>query len=298
MHVLLYDYRWNSDNQVEFQASNGSRFGRKLLSFMEPLSIRVCGETKCAGSLRDNVWQSCPLQVVGRKKCETCRNREGNFIYTSFDGFNTDMFTQEDLDRLAGQHLVYFALFNQDVAKVGVCKKERHLLRQVEQGSHHTLYIAQTPNGILARQIETCFRQMGVADKIQASAKKNFILPEITATQGEAALKSLLSSHQNALKNYPELQKFMLVQPEFKDWTHTFRLETVKESPKAVHTVKLQQDESVSGKIIALKGPFIMLETEEEIVTLCVKDLQGLTLDFTPTPMGLILNSALQNALF
>lgn len=298
MPVLLYDYRWNSENQIEFQASNGGRFGRKTLTFNDPLSVRVCGETRCAGSMRDHVWQPCPQQIAGRKKCETCRNREGNFIYTSFDGFNTDIFTPDDLARLEGEHLVYLALFDQTVSKIGVCKKERHILRQVEQGSHHTLYIAETPNGVLARQIETCFRQAGVADKIQASTKKNFILPEITASQGEATLKKLLSSHQNAFKNHPELQKFMLAQPNFKDWTQTFHLNSVLANPKILHTVKLGQGESVSGTIIALKGSFIILETNEEMVTLCTKDLQGLTLDFTPAPSGLNLNSALQNTLF
>jgi len=298
MQVLLYDFRWNSDSQVEFQASSGNRFGRKTLGLNDSLSVKVCGKTKCAGSMRDNVWQACPQNVVGRKKCETCRNREGNFIYTSFDGFNTDMFTPDDLARLEGDHLVYLALFDKGVTKVGVCKKERHTLRQVEQGSHHTLYIAQTPDGVLARQIETCFRQAGLADKIQASTKKNFILPEITAEEGETELRGLLTSHKDALKNHPELQKFLLPEPEFKDWTETFGLNRVNESAKALHTVKLETEESVSGQIVALKGPFVMLETEDEIVTICAKDLQGLTLDFTPTEKGLVLNSALQNALF
>lgn len=298
MQVLLYDYRWNAADQVEFQASSGDRFGRKQLGKNDLLSIKVTQTVRCGGSMRDNVWQACPQNVVGRKRCETCRNREGNFVYTSFDGFNTDMFTPDDLARLQGDHLVYLALFDKGVTKVGVSKKERGVLRQVEQGSHQTLYFAQTPDGILARQIETCFRQKGVADKIQASTKKNFICPDISATDGESELRALLAQHQDALENHPELTQYLLAKPDFVDWTSSFGLEVVKHSPKPLHTVKLNVDESVSGTILALKGPFIMLETNDEIVALCAKDLQGLTLDFTPQPTGLHLNSALQNALF
>ena len=185
MQVLLYDFRWNSDTQVEFQASSGERFGRKQLALGDELSVQVCDTTKCAGSMRDNTWQPCPQNVVGRKKCETCRNREGNFIFTSFDGFNTDMFTPDDLARLQGEHLVYLALFDTGVTKVGVCKKERHTLRQVEQGSHHTLYIAETPDGVLARQIETCFRQTGIADKVQAVPKRILFCQTLCPSKGK-----------------------------------------------------------------------------------------------------------------
>lgn len=298
MQVLLYDFRWNTPEQVEFQASSGDRFGRKKLGLGDSLSIAVSGTTKCSGSMRDGVWQACGQQVVGRKKCETCRNREGNFVVTSFDGFNTDMFTPEDLARLAGEHVVYLALFDAGVKKVGVSKKERKTLRQVEQGSQQTLFIAETPDGILARQLETCLRQTGLADKIQASTKKNFICPEITAAQGEAELRETLEAHKNGLDNHPELQKFLLPEPEFCDWAETFGLNQVSQHEKPLHLVKLAEGESISGTIIALKGPFIMLETPDEIVGLCAKDLQGLMIDFTPQPAGLNLNSALQNVLF
>ena len=298
MQVLLYDYRWNSDTQVEFQASAGERFGRKQLGMGDALSVRVTAPVRCAGSMRDNVWQPCGQNIEGRKKCDVCRNREGNFVFTSFDGFNTDMYTSEDLARLQGEHLVYLALFDHGVTKVGVSKKERNVLRQVEQGSHQTLYIAEAPDGIKARQIETCFRQSGMADKVQASTKKNFICPEVTPEAGEKELRDILAAHQNALENHPELQIYLLENPKFVDWTQTFGVDAVNQSAKPLHSVKLEVDESVSGTILALKGPFIMLETEDEIVSLCAKDLQGLTLDFTPQPLGLKLNAALQNALF
>lgn len=298
MQVHLYDFRWNDPQSFEFQASNGERFGRKMLTQGDDLSIKVVGEVRCAGSRRDLKWQPCPQRVEGRKKCESCRNREGNFVVTSFDGFNTDMFTPEDLARLQGEHVVYLALFDAGLKKVGVSKLERKTLRQVEQGSQHTLYLAQTPDGILARQIETCLRQAGIGDKVQSSTKKDFVCPDITAQAGEAELKETLAPFQNGFEHHPELNKFLLEQPEFIDWSATYGLDQVTQSPKGFHVVKLGIDESVSGKILAAKGPFLMLETPDEVVCICAKDLLGYQLDFTPAQPGLHLASALQNALF
>jgi len=298
MQVHLYDFRWNSPEEVEFQASNGSRFGRKPLKKGDPLSVQVVGEVACAGSMREGDWQPCAQHITGRKKCETCRNREGNFVVTSFDGFNTDIFSAEDLSKLDGEHVVYLALFEKNLKKVGVSKLSRKTLRQVEQGAQQTLFIAQTPNGILARQIETCLRQTGLKDKIQASAKKDSICPDITLAEGEAELRSALEAAKPGLANHDQIAKMLLDEPEFYDWTDTYGLDALNHSSKPLHTVKLDQNESVSGTIAAIKGPFVVLETEDEMVCLCAKDLQGLKLDFTPKPVGLNLNSALQNALF
>ena len=299
MKVHLYDFRWTDPSTIEFQASNGERFGRKALQHGADLSIKVVSQdVACAGSSRDGVWQPCPQKVTGRKKCETCRNREGNFVVTSFDGFNTDMFTPQDLARLEGPHVVYLALFDKGLKKVGVSKAERKIMRQVEQGSQHTLFIAQTPDGILARQLETCLRQAGLADKIQARTKKDFVCPELSSQEGKTELLETLNTFKTGLDRHPELQKFLLPEPEFIDWSETYKLEAVQQNSKPLHLVHLEPEESVTGKILAMKGPFLMLETPDEIVCLCAKDLVGYQLDFTPGPPGLHLNSALQNALF
>ncbi len=298
MKVHVYDFRWNDEKSFEFQASKDQRFGVKKLQIGDTLSLRVISDLSCAGSRRDGNWQPCPDQVQGKKKCEVCRNREGNFVITSFDGFNTDIFTPEDLARLDGDHWVYLALFDTHAQKVGVSKAERKVLRQIEQGSHQTLYIAKTPNGILARQIETCFRNSGLADKLQASTKKDFLCPEVPPETGEASLRATFEAHKNSVSDFPQLQPYLLEKPEFIDWSDHFGINYVNQSDKSFHNVKLKKDESVSGRIVAVKGPFLILETDTELVALCAKDLMGRMVDFDPLPAGLTLNSAFQGALF
>ena len=295
MKVHVYDFRWNDESSVRFEASDGSRFGNKPLKIGDSLSISVQGAVACAGSSRDEVWKPCPNQVSGRAKCDTCRNREGGFIYTAFDGFNTDIFTPEDLQKIDGEHFVYLALFDENTQKIGVSKHTRKTMRQLEQGSTATLFIAKTPNGVAARQIETLFRQSGMLDKIQSQAKKDGWKLTTSDQQVEAILTRKLEAHRNCLQPQPHLSSFLLDPPEFKTWSPQYGLPV---EGNDIHEIKLAVEESVSGKIVAIKGAYILLDTGDELTSICARDLRGYWIDFSPTPPGLNLNQALQGALF
>lgn len=299
MQVHLYDFRWLDETHMEFQASYmGRQFARKKVQIGDTLSMELKSSVRCAGSVRDDVWMPCPDKVFGRKKCEVCRKREGNFIFTAFDGFNTDTYSPEDLALMEGDHVIYLALFDQSLYKVGVSKATRKIMRQIEQGSHHTLFIAQTPNGILARQIETILCRSGVADKIRASMKQDFLWPEVTREEGENFLRKIFSDHIPSLQEFQELQKFVHDHPEFYDWEHIYQMEPWRKTQKSYHDVKLAEGESVSGKLIAKKGAFLILELPHEIVSINTKDLIGYEIEFDEKPPGLNLKQALQSSLF
>jgi hypothetical protein len=294
----MYDFRWNDSSHAEIQASAEGKFGKKSLSVGQNLSLEICSDTKCGGSFVDDKWSACPQNAVGKSKCEVCRAREKSFIFTAFDGFNRENVTEGDLQRIAGPHVVYLALFNKNLIKVGVSKQERKELRQLEQGSHYTLFVAQTSDGILARQVETLLRKSGLSDKVKPSQKKEFLCPEIAEKEGEEILKEMFSSHQKAFSDHTLLQNFLAKNPEFVSWKSAYHLSNIEQSPKAFHSVALEEGESVSGKIIAMKGPFLVIETPEELVSICAKDIVGREIEFEEKPAGLILQSAFQSALF
>ncbi len=300
MKVLVYEYRWCDDDPMKskFQASAGGRYGEKIIGIGDDISVEVCSDVRCGGSMRDNEWKPCSVGSMGRKKCETCRAREGQFVFTSFDGFNTDNLTQDDLARIDGPHLVYLAMFERDLVKVGVCKKDRKVLRQVEQGSHATLFFAETDNGILARQIETTMRKSGIADKIQANKKKNALTPELTADECESILRENFDHYVVALDHFPNLKKFVLETPEFCMWEDFYGLDYLRQNEKPFHSIKLDVGEMLSGRIVTRKGAFFVVETPEELVSVNAKDLVGRDVEYEFQPSGLKLNQAVQNSLF
>ncbi len=297
MKVLVYDFRRRDENLCEIEASLNGNFGKKGVAVGDNISLKIGSDVRCAGSTYEEVFQPCPQNFVGKAKCDICRSREKSFIFTAFDGFNRDNVTEADLERIAGEHVVYFAFFGKDLVKVGVSKLERKMLRQIEQGSHYTLFVAKTPDGIAARQIETLLRQTGLADKIRASQKKELLIPEVSLAESEDFLKNLIKEKKAAFADYTHLQEF-LIEPEFQDWSKVYGLDQVVACDKPLHPVKLQKDESVSGKILAIKGLFIMIETPDEIVAICAKDLNGRDIDFAELPSGLFLNAAMQKSMF
>jgi hypothetical protein len=298
MNVLLYGVRWQDEKTLEFQASAKNTFGRKKIHFFDDVSFDIKSDIRCAGSRVDDVWTACPNQSQGKSKCNICRARERNFVFTAFDGFDRSKVSELDLERIAGPHIVYFALFDANMIKVGVSHTSRKLLRQIEQGAHFTLYIAETPDGIAARQIETLLRKDGMVDKIMTSQKKDFICPQITQSEGKKMLLEKFDYHKKVLDEVSHLQKFLFSQPKFQSWEHIYQLENIKQNSRHYHSVELKEGESVSGKLVAAKGHFLILETPDELVSLCTKDLIGRDIDFTPKPFGLHIRGALQNTLF
>jgi len=299
MRVHLYDFRWIDPETFEFQASHEGRFGRKKINLGIDLSLALTSETHCGGSMRDNIWKKCPHEVPGKKRCEYCRAREGGFVFTAFDGFDQSNVTTEDLAQISGEHVVYLAWFGPNMIKVGVSKLERQALRQLEQGSYATLFFAQTPDGVSARQIETLFRKSGLADKIKMSQKKDLLIPDQEDALIQSSLLDILKKHKTCLSgDYQHLEKFLLDDPVFMTWSDILGLDNVRKSSKIFHAVDLKKDYWVSGKLMAIRGPFLMLETPDEIIACNAKDFLGRDIDFTPRDPGLGMSKALQGALF
>ncbi len=299
MKVHLYDFRWVDERTTEFQASVGSRFGRKQMRIGEPLSIEIVSdEVFCAGSVTNGVWSPCSEKAKGRAQCDLCKMRERNFVFTAFDGFDRSNVTESDLAQIADPHVVYLALFDRNLIKVGVSKNERHILRQLEQGSDATLFIAKTPDGILARQIETILKKSGFSDKVKPSQKKDFLCPQIPIEEKNSILQESCKNSRKVLEKYENLKKYLLESPEFQTWEEFYHIVAISKSLKSYHSIELQPHEFVSGKIVALKGPFVIIETPDELVSICAKNLMGHEIEFDEKPAGLKIKAAVQKTLF
>jgi len=299
MKVLLYDFRWSDESSCEFQASSDNRFGRKKIKIGDKISIEVKSrEKKCAGSRENGVWKPCPKNSEGKSKCDYCRSIEGNFIYTAFDGFDQSQLGAGDLAKISDTHVIYLAFFAENLIKIGVSKNSRKNLRQIEQGSLATLFIAETPDGIAARQIETILRQTGLADKIQITQKKKVFICDLSAEEIKEFLNKKLIHHLSALDGHEHLKEFILKVPEFVSWEETYNFAKIKHGIKPFHHLDLNEGEWISGTIISMRGPFVTIETEDERIAICAKKLNGLEIDFEPREVGLHTNPVMQGSLF
>lgn len=263
-------------------------------------SIEILENIACTGYEKNGEWHPCVAGgVTGVKKCEDCKTAEGMSAAQYCDGFNTEMFGADELESLNRPHYLYFALFDKNLIKVGVSSSGRGFLRQIEQGTHFAYIIAEGMWGVPARQMETMIRKTGMLDKIQSSQKTSLVFPEITEEEGRAVLEKTLAEKIPAiLAERPDFEQFLKKPPEFKSFSEFYKLQTAKSIQKPLTDTTLEAGESVSGTLVAAKGPFLVLETDAEKVLIDAKKLKGYAVDFSPKNIGLRKNDAFQSALF
>ncbi|QQS59614.1 DUF2797 domain-containing protein [Candidatus Peregrinibacteria bacterium] len=296
----VYEFRWKKENSPYFRLLQNGLLIEHPLIFGRNVSIEILGNTSCTGYEKNGVWTPCVVGgVPGVKKCEECKKQEGMPIAQYCDGFNTEMFSGEELDSLNCPHYVYFAYFGPGLMKVGVSAQSRGLLRQIEQGSHYSLIIAEELSGVPARQLETLFRKSGMQDKVQSSQKKDLMFPGVSPEEGK---QELLEAFQNYLPQVlalrPDFEELLKREPEFHDFSSVYHLPEAEKVEKPFHDADLSLGESVSGTLIAAKGPFLLLETDSEKTLVDAKSLKGYSIDFSAKPLGLKKEQAFQGSLF
>lgn len=297
----IYEYRWKDEKNQYFRSVDyNNNLMEAPIQIGQNISIELTGDVVCTGYEKNFEWKPCISGgVPGVKKCEECKRQEGMPIAQYCDGFNTDMFSGEEVESLSTDHYVYFALFDENLIKVGVSSSSRGFMRQVEQGSHFSLIIADGLWGVPARQMETIIRRTGMIDKIQSSQKKNLIFPKLTEEQGKSVLMKLFEEKIPAvLAEKPDFEQFIKKEPEFKSFSDVYHLSEGEAIQKPLEDTPLVVGESVSGKIISAKGPFIVIETDAEKYLLEAKKLKGYEVNFSEKSAGLNKLEGFQGALF
>lgn len=295
----IYEFRWNANFIPYFRLLKKDSLEEKPLLFGETLSLKVQEGRRCTGYEKSGEWHPCVQKTEGVKKCEDCKHKEGMSAIQYCDGFNTSLFGADELEALSKPHYLYFALFDRNLIKVGVSTTSRGFLRQIEQGAHFTLVIAEGMWGVPARQMETMISRSGMVDKIQGSQKKDIIFPDLSPEEGESILQKLAQEKLPLVTAYRnDFQQFISEYPKFYSWDKEYHLSEARTVTKPLQDISLKVGESLSGKLIAAKGPFLILETEREKILIDAKNLKGCEVNFSERPIGLEKESGFQGAMF
>ncbi|MEI7511223.1 MAG: DUF2797 domain-containing protein [Candidatus Peregrinibacteria bacterium] len=300
--ALIFDFRWKDDLIPVFQTVSNGKFEEVPVYKDQPLFLSVeSAPLICVGSFQNNTYSPCSTKTTGTKKCETCKRMEDYFPCQFCNGFNCHQFRNEKIENCDASHMVYLALFTKDIVKVGVSRLTRGKTRQVEQGSHFTRIFAEGLSGVAARRMEKILTEMGFPDKIPSSQKKDFLFPEISLEEGKSVLEQKAREATDFLASHaPEYKKYILSEEKFWDLRpeYTADIEELQNSTKPFHFFSLAPGESLGGTLRMVKGPFFVVEAEDERVALSAKDLVGYCVSFSPCENGLKTNVALQSSLF
>ncbi len=296
----VFEFRWKDEKTPYFRVIRNGMLSEQAALFGMNISIEVTGMYSCSGYEKDGVYHPCVSGgAPGTKKCEECKKQEGMPIAQYCDGFNTDMFSGEEIESLSYPHYVYMAFFDRNLVKIGVSASGRGYLRQIEQGSHYCSVIAKGMWGVPARQMETLIRREGMVDKVQASQKKNLMFLDVKKEEAKKILEDLSEKFiPSVIAQKPELEQYLQKPPEFMDFSSVYHLSTAEAIEKPMHYTDLIPGESLSGTLISAKGNFLLLETDSEKILINAKKLKGYQVDFSAKPIGLQKEDAFQGALF
>ena len=157
-------------------------------------------------------------------------------------------------------HVVYLA--NSGGLKVGVTRQAQKLTRWMDQGANSTIVLAETTNRYEAGQIEVALKDF-VSDKTHWQRMLKNHIEEI----------DLVAEKTRLIKELPkELQKFASANNEVYNFVYP-----VEEYPQKVKSVNLSKDDSFSGKLVGIKGQYLIFDQGG---VLNVRSHEGYIVDF------------------
>ncbi|CAM1339382.1 DUF2797 domain-containing protein [Tenacibaculum aestuarii] len=142
-------------------------------------------------------------------------------------------------------HIVYLA--NSSNVKVGVTRKQQVPTRWIDQGAHEAIEIVEVPNRYLAGITEVALKEH-VADK----------------TNWRTMLKNDIKD-ENLVEWRERLQEF--IPEEAKEYYIATNTETniqfpVEKYPKKPKSLNLEKEENYTGKLVGIKGQYLIFEDE------------------------------------
>ncbi len=306
--MRIFDFRWDDESQSPFfkclENEKSDEIFTKPLLKNESFSISVLSaEVCCVGYESKGVYFSCKNtteSAQGVKKCELCKKSEDYFPCQFCNGFNCDKFRKDKIENCDSSHMVYLALFSKDIIKVGVSRMSRMYSRQFEQGSHYTRILIEGVSGVTARRIEHGIGKLGFPDKIPATKKKDILFPGIKKEDG----KKILEERFQIVKEYiqdslPEFSRY-IVDDKFWDMRpfYSDSFSEIEASTKPVHFIHLEEGDSIGGVLRAIKGSFLVIETETEFVIVLAKSFVGKKVSFDTVENGIHKAGGFQGGLF
>jgi len=140
-------------------------------------------------------------------------------------------------------HIVYLALSSG--VKVGVTRKTQIPTRWIDQGATQALVLVEVPNRYLAGIAEVALKDY-VADK---TSWQKMLKNEISVDNLEVKREELIVHLPKEVKEYiipnPKLYKFNF---------------PIEKYPNKIKSTKLDKESSFSGKLLGIKGQYILFE--------------------------------------
>ncbi len=277
-YFLLYDF-YNKNMEIKKAIGN--------------VSIKKTSIKRCNGYYDLLKRKYIPCKNFDNKieeecyQCEICKELSG---FSDCLGCNGKYCKTKSLvakEFCNQKHIVYIALFGNDVLKVGTAAEYRKYSRIQEQGAIASMFIAITDTGKIARFLESYISSLGYTLQVRSNYKIN----NLVIDKNENEVIHLLKNEYNEIrKKLPETLKKYLIEPEinyYKDINDINKTTLIKESSQLSlfgDTSKVKSydfylhPEIINGIITNVVGSMLIVENQG-IHVYDTKKLEGWIID-------------------
>ena len=236
-------------------------------------------------------------------QCRECQAKSGFDLCLGCDGSVCQTNSAAARSFCHEGHHVYLAYFANDKLKVGTAASYRKYERLLEQGALYSIFLAQAPNGRIARQLESRISDLGIVSRVNSSYKmNNFIIDR----EQEEIEKKLMDEYESILQSVDDKCKKYFIRPEYNNFTNIsdkVRQNLLEESrqltlfggmdePEHKEYEKVSKPEWVSGEIKATVGSLILLKKENKYSVVNMRSLEGWLVNFKKREIGERINES------
>lgn len=244
------------------------------LKIGDDISWTIRGPRKCIGRrLTKTEFVRCPSDSViprGQIKCSACADFDyfdpcvrctGNICHATAERY-------EICKKVP--YVVYAAIFNNGLLKVGVSTAQRILTRWVEQGADYAGILLNIIGGKKARQIEhELGKHSGVTKSVTGSQKQEMLTSEISLEDAYALL-------------YPLKNNQLLIERdiELMDLSKFYGVSKMDTEPHRWYTsVQQIPGLQIAGEIIGMKGSLLITKISGAFYVISLKSIIGYKID-------------------
>ena len=230
---------------------------------------QISEDKYCPGDLRE----LCPFDNKIDYKYERCPYCEKKIGFKAAFLFGAEP-NERMKEHLAQEHYIYLAYFPPDIIKVGTAAGSRKLIRLIEQDALLAMFIAKNTGFNIQHLEHAISSSLGITEMVKSRQKYQFIKYTVDK---DKARPMIISNWQRVNDRFKD--------SEYKDWLLEVEptsdiidltvVPTLLVPEIGSEIVRVRRPDIVTGEFLGLRGKFLLLRKEENILALKISSLLG-----------------------
>ena len=284
---------WNEEYKPYFHLKDYESGLDEFVNIPRELLFELINQKICVGTINPYTREyiSCNNIVEGNNsQCNHCKYMFDFYKCVRCHGEDCYVKNKDVLKYCNTSHYVYLAYFPNKKIKVGTASEIKKYNRLLEQGAIFSIFIAKTPTGKIARQIEKNIIDNGISGAVTTTYKmKNMIFDN----DETLIKKELIEKYKDILKLLSEDNKKYLIEPEFNSFSEirdkidnnmlssNMQVNLFDEESQQIKPYIIKKEfNRISGTYLFCIGKVLAIENNGIIELIDTKKLEGYLFEF------------------